>query len=85
MTTDRDQVAAQIVTKNNERSLILNNTNGVTINYYYRRASDNTYHAGNFKAMINPNLTKKTACTNYYLARCGDGILDKPTGSTDGN
>lgn len=26
--------------------------------------------------MINPNLTKKTACTNYYVAYCGDGTKD---------
>lgn len=67
-----------------ERSLI-QSANGSTINYYYRRSSDYSIHNGNLKALINPNLTKKTACTNYYVARCGDGIIDKPTGTTDGN
>ncbi len=84
-TTPRNQIVGQIVTKNMERSLILNNTNGSNINYYYRRASDYTSHNGTIKALINANLTKKTSCTNYYLAKCWDGIVDKPTGSTDGN
>ncbi|HBB04606.1 TPA: hypothetical protein DCZ39_07085 [Patescibacteria group bacterium] len=82
--TPRNQIAGQIVTKNMERSLIVN-ANGSTINYYYKRASDYSSHNGNMKALINANLTKKTACTNYYVARCGDGIVDKPTGTTDGN
>ena len=84
MTNPRNQVAWQIVTKNNERSII-QNTNWATLNYYYRWSSDNSLHNGNFKVIINPNLTQKTACTSYYVAKCGDGTIDKTAGTTDGN
>lgn len=84
VTTPRNQVAWQIVTKNNERSII-QNTNGVSLNYYYRWSSDNSLHNGNLPIIINPNVTQKTACTSYYVAKCGDGVIDKATGTSDGN
>ncbi len=83
-TVQRNQIAWQVVTKNMERSIIQNN-NGSTLNYYYRWASDNSLHNGVLKITINPNLTRKTSCTNYYVARCGDGVTDKATGTTNGN
>jgi hypothetical protein len=42
-------------------------------------------HNGSLKAILNPSLTKKIACTSYYVARCGDSVIDKATGTTDGN
>ncbi len=84
ITTPRNQVAGQVVTKNNERSIIANAA-GATLNYYYRWSSDLSVHNGNMKININPNLTLKTACTNYYVARCWDSVIDKATGTTDGN
>lgn len=29
-------------------------------------------------------MTEKTTCTSYYVARCGDEVVDTPTGSSDG-
>ena len=84
MTTPRNQIAWQVVTKNNERSVI-SNINWATLNYYYKWSSDLSIHNGTLKVTINPNLTLKTACTNYYVARCWDWIIDKATGTTDGN
>ena len=82
MTTPRNQIAGQIISHNMERSLIIN-ANGANINYYYRRTSDYSLHNGNLVALINPNVTKKIACTNYYVAKCGDGVVDKTTGTSD--
>jgi len=31
------------------------------------------------------NVTWKTACYAYYLAYCGDNVIDKATGTSDGN
>ncbi len=83
-TTPRNKIAGQIVTKNVERSIIQNN-NWSSLNYYYRWSSNNSLHNGILKVILNPNVTQKTSCTNYFIARCGDGIIDKPTGTTDWN
>ena len=37
---------------------------------------------GTIKINIHPQITPKTSCTNYYIARCGDGIIDDE--DTDG-
>ncbi len=84
ITTPRNQPASEVVTKNNERSII-QSTNWANLNYYYRRSSDLSLHNGNIKISINPNLTQKTACTKYYVAKCGDGVIDKATWTSDGN
>ncbi len=83
-TVARGQVAGQIVTINNERSII-QNANGATLNYYFVKANNPAVKNGTLKVSINPNLTKKVSCTNYYVARCGDGIIDKATWTSDGN
>lgn len=75
MTIDQDEVAGQIISNNMERSLILN-SNWAALNYYYRRTSDYSLHNWTHTAIINPNVTKKIACTNYYVARCGDWVID---------
>jgi len=80
----RNQPAWQFVTFNNERSII-QNANGVSLNYYYIRANDSSLHNWSLNVIINPNLTTKISCTNYYIARCGDGVIDKETGTTDWN
>lgn len=83
-TITRNQPAWQFVTVNNERSVIQNN-NWATLNYYYVRANDLSVNNGTMKVMLNPTLTTKKSCTSYYVARCGDGIIDKATGNSDGN
>jgi len=83
-TIPRNQIAGQLVTVNNERSVIVN-ANWATLNYYYILANDMSSHNGSLKAILNPSLTKKIACTSYYVARCGDSVIDKATGTTDGN
>lgn len=76
MTMDRDEIAGQIITKNNERAA-LQNTAGATLNYYYKLANSTfTPKNGTVKINIHPQLTPKTSCTNYYVARCGDGVID---------
>ncbi|MDD3262353.1 MAG: hypothetical protein PHR61_00750 [Candidatus Absconditabacteria bacterium] len=82
-TIARNEPAGQFVTFNNERSVI-QNANGVSLNYYYIRANDLSLHNGSLNVIINPNLTTKISCTNYYVARCGDGVIDKETGTSDG-
>lgn len=82
--TTRNQAAGQFVTFNNERSIV-QNANGVLLNYYYIRANDLSLHNGALNVIINPSITKKISCTNYYVARCGDGVIDKQTGTSDGN
>lgn len=82
--TTRNQAAGQFVTFNNERSIV-QNANGVLLNYYYIRANDLSLHNGTLNVIINPSITKKISCTNYYVARCGDGVIDKQTGTSDGN
>lgn len=83
-TIARNQIAGQFVTFNNERSII-QNPNGSTLNYYYVKANDLSTHNWTLNVTINPNLTRKISCTDYYVARCGDWIIDKETGTTDGN
>lgn len=83
-TIARNQPAWQFVTFNNERSIV-QNANGALLNYYYVRANDLSLHNGSLNVIINPNLTTKISCTNYYVARCGDGVVDKETGTSDGN
>lgn len=80
----RDEIAGQFVTFNNERSII-QNSNGDTLNYYYVKANDFSSHDGNLNVILNPSLTTKISCTDFYVARCGDGVIDKETGTTDGN
>lgn len=73
---DRDEIAGQIITKNNERAA-LQNAAGATLNYYYKLANSTfTPKNGTVKINIHPQLTPKTSCTNYYIARCGDGVID---------
>jgi len=73
---DRDEIAGQIITKNMERAA-LQNTAGDTLNYYYKLANSTfTPKSGTVKIKIHPTLTTKTSCTNYYIARCGDGVID---------
>lgn len=80
----RNKIAGQFVTFNNERSII-QSANGSTLNYYYVKANDLSLHNWTLKVTINPNITKKISCTNYYIARCGDGVIDKETWTTNGN
>jgi len=80
----RNQVAGQIVTKNMLRSII-QNANGSTLNYYYVYATNDTTKNWSIKVIINTQITEKTSCTHYYVARCGDGIIDKESWSSDGN
>jgi hypothetical protein len=73
---ERDEIAGQIITKNMERAA-LQNTNGSSLNYYYKLANTSfTPKNGSVKISIHPQLTPKTSCTNYYVARCGDGVID---------
>ena len=76
MTMDRDEIAGQIITKNNERAA-LQNAAGETLSYYYKLANSSfTPKNGTLKVKIHPQITPKTSCTNYYIARCGDGVID---------
>jgi uncharacterized repeat protein (TIGR01451 family) len=82
MTMERDEIAGQIITKNNERAA-LQNAAGANLSYYYRLANSNfTLKNWTVKINIHPNITPKTSCTNYYIARCGDGVIDNA--DTDG-
>lgn len=73
---ERDEIAGQIITKNNERAA-LPNAAGENLSYYYRLANSAfTLKNGTLKIKIHPQITPKTSCTNYYIARCGDGVID---------
>jgi len=73
----RNQPAAEIITKNHYRLL---RTTTPNINYYYtNRASPTTQVTMSASQNYSPNVNWKVACYKYYVARCGDGIIDKAT------
>ena len=49
---------------------------GDLINYYYVLSDSDTYVSNSINGFINTSTTAKVACTDYYVARCGDGVVD---------
>jgi len=82
-TYTRNQPAAEIIVKNHYRLLRSTTPN---INYFYtNRAAPTIQKTMSASQNYSNNVTWKTSCYSYYVARCGDGVTDKATGTTDGN
>jgi len=82
-TYTRNQPAAEIIVKNHYRLLRSTTPN---ISYFYTNWNAPTSQVTMSASQnYSNNVTWKTSCYTYYVARCGDNVIDKPTGSSDGN